>query len=79
MNIRGTTPGDTDLLMERLCSQKVSLTGVYGAYNVRTGEFKTMDEYLKDVFGLFFPVATGRPSAAGAAIRSPRPGPTRAR
>jgi hypothetical protein len=54
-NIRGVDPGDTDAMMDRLCSQKTSLTGVYGALNVRTGEFKTQDEYLRDVFGLWRP------------------------
>src|SRR4051812_36799965 len=54
-NIRGTDPGNTDLMIERLCNQDTSLTGVYGAYNVQTGEFKTQDEYLRDVFGLWKP------------------------
>ncbi|MDF3142886.1 MULTISPECIES: hypothetical protein [unclassified Streptomyces] len=54
-NIRGTDPGNTDLMIERLCNQEGSLTGVYGAYNVDTGEFKTQDEYLRDVFGLWTP------------------------
>ncbi|KOG33144.1 hypothetical protein [Streptomyces resistomycificus] len=56
MNIRGTDPGDTDLMIERLCGQETSLTGVYGAYNVQTGEFKTHDEYLRDVAPLWIPV-----------------------
>ncbi|UUU23189.1 hypothetical protein [Streptomyces sp. DSM 40750] len=54
-NIRGVDPGNTDSMIERLCAQKTSLTGVYGALNVRTGEFKTQDEYLRDVFGLWKP------------------------
>ncbi|MFF7770712.1 hypothetical protein ACFZC7_29910 [Streptomyces massasporeus] len=54
-NIRGVDPGDTDRMIERLCSQDTSLTGVYGALNVDTGEFKTQDEYLRDVFGLWKP------------------------
>ncbi|MEU2539915.1 hypothetical protein [Streptomyces iakyrus] len=54
-NIRGVDPGDTDRMIERLCSQETSLTGVYGALNVDTGEFKTRDEYLRDVFGLWKP------------------------
>jgi hypothetical protein len=54
-NIRGTDPGDTDLMIERLCGQEGSLTGVYGALNVDTGEFKTRDEYLRDVVGLWEP------------------------
>lgn len=28
-NIRGTDPGDTDLMIERLCERKGTLTGVY--------------------------------------------------
>src|SRR5205085_11098436 len=43
------------VMLDRLCSQETSLTGVYGAYNVDTGEFKTQDEYLRDVFGLWKP------------------------
>ncbi|MGW0842200.1 hypothetical protein ACWD26_18890 [Streptomyces sp. NPDC002787] len=54
-NIRGVDPGDTDSMIERLCAQETSLTGVYGALNVRTGEFKTKDEYHRDVFGLWTP------------------------
>ncbi|MFI6809278.1 hypothetical protein ACIBO6_30470 [Streptomyces luteogriseus] len=54
-NIRGVDPGDTDRMIERLCGQETSLTGVYGALNVDTGEFKTRDEYLRDVFGLWKP------------------------
>ncbi|MFI5676422.1 hypothetical protein [Streptomyces cellulosae] len=54
-NIRGTDPGDTDVMIERLCAQEGSLTGVYGALNVDTGEFKTRDEYLRDVIGLWEP------------------------
>ncbi|MFJ4539034.1 hypothetical protein ACIP39_24200 [Streptomyces tibetensis] len=54
-DIRGVDPGDTDLMIERLCSQETSLTGVYGALNVDTGEFKTRDEYLRDVIGLWAP------------------------
>ncbi|MFI7018785.1 hypothetical protein [Streptomyces sp. NPDC050164] len=54
-NIRGVDPGDTDRMIERLCNQEASLTGVYGALNVETGEFKTQDEYLRDVFGLWKP------------------------
>jgi hypothetical protein len=54
-NVRGVDRGDTDVMIERLCSQETSLTGVYGAYNVDTGEFKTRDEYLRDVFGLWKP------------------------
>ncbi|MFE0255483.1 hypothetical protein [Streptomyces sp. NPDC059010] len=54
-NVRGVDPGNTDLMIERLCSQETSLTGVYGALNVDTGEFKTQDEYLRDVFGLWKP------------------------
>ena len=54
-NIRGVDPGDTDVMLDRLCSQETSLTGVYGALNVRTGEFKTQDEYLRDVVGLWRP------------------------
>ncbi|MFG2811428.1 hypothetical protein [Streptomyces massasporeus] len=54
-NIRGVDPGDTDRMIERLCGQETSLTGVYGALNVETGEFKTQDEYLRDVFGLWKP------------------------
>jgi len=46
-NIRGTDPGNTDLMVERFCNQESSLTGTYGAYNVDTGEFQTRDEYLK--------------------------------
>ncbi|MDC0770212.1 hypothetical protein [Streptomyces sp. HD] len=42
-------------MIERLCNQEGSLTGVYGALNVDTGEFKTQDEYLRDVFGLWKP------------------------
>ncbi|MFG2129034.1 hypothetical protein ACGFNV_14715 [Streptomyces sp. NPDC048751] len=55
-NVRGTDPGDTDLMIERLCNQKGSLTGVYGAYNVDSGEFKTRDEYLRDVVPLWMPI-----------------------
>ncbi|KUN69959.1 hypothetical protein AQJ46_19645 [Streptomyces canus] len=54
-NVRGVDPGDTDVMLDRLCSQETSLTGVYGALNVDTGEFKTQDEYLRDVFGLWVP------------------------
>ncbi|MDX2537648.1 hypothetical protein [Streptomyces scabiei] len=54
-NIRGVDPGNTDSMIERLCGQRTSLTGVYGALNVRTGEFKTRDEYLRDVVGLWLP------------------------
>ncbi|QOV37400.1 hypothetical protein IM697_02880 [Streptomyces ferrugineus] len=54
-NVRGVDPGNTDLMIERLCNQEGSLTGVYGALNVDTGEFKTRDEYLRDVFGLWKP------------------------
>ncbi|CAM5645666.1 putative protein OS=Streptomyces violarus OX=67380 GN=FHS41_007729 PE=4 SV=1 [Streptomyces violarus] len=42
-------------MIERLCDQEASLTGVYGALDVETGEFKTQDEYLRDVFGLWKP------------------------
>ena len=54
-NVRGVDPGDTDVMLDRLCSQETSLTGVYGALNVDTGEFKTQDEYLRDVVGLWVP------------------------
>lgn len=54
-NVRGVDPGNTDVMLDRLCSQETSLTGVYGAYNVDTGEFKTRDEYLRDVVGLWVP------------------------
>jgi hypothetical protein len=54
-NVRGVDPGNTDVMLDRLCSQETSLTGVYGALNVDTGEFKTRDEYLRDVFGLWTP------------------------
>ncbi|MFG2724627.1 hypothetical protein [Streptomyces canus] len=54
-NVRGVDPGNTDVMLDRLCSQETSLTGVYGALNVDTGEFKTQDEYLRDVFGLWVP------------------------
>lgn len=54
-NVRGVDPGNTDVMLDRLCSQETSLTGVYGAYNVDTGEFKTQDEYLRDVVGLWVP------------------------
>ena len=54
-NVRGVDPGNTDVMLDRLCSQETSLTGVYGALNVDTGEFKTRDEYLRDVFGLWVP------------------------
>ncbi|WP_328748455.1 hypothetical protein OHT57_23470 [Streptomyces sp. NBC_00285] len=54
-NVRGVDPGNTDVMLDRLCSQETSLTGVYGAYNVDTGEFKTRDEYLRDVIGLWMP------------------------
>ncbi|WP_217205580.1 hypothetical protein [Streptomyces sp. AC550_RSS872] len=57
-NVRGVDPGDTDLMIERLCGQEGSLTGVYGALNVDTGEFKTRDEYLRDVFGLWVPAGS---------------------
>ncbi|WP_200306769.1 hypothetical protein [Streptomyces adelaidensis] len=55
-NIRGVDPGNTDSMIERLCGQKGSLTGVYGALNVRTGAFKTKAEYHRDVFGLWKPL-----------------------
>ncbi|MGW0418094.1 hypothetical protein [Streptomyces sp. NPDC003015] len=54
-NVRGVDPGNTDVMLDRLCGQEASLTGVYGALNVDTGEFKTRDEYLRDVFGLWVP------------------------
>ncbi|MFG2472743.1 hypothetical protein ACGFXB_46160 [Streptomyces canus] len=54
-NVRGVDPGNTDVMLDRLCSQETSLTGVYGALNVDTGEFKTQDEYLRDVIGLWVP------------------------
>ncbi|MFI6441849.1 hypothetical protein [Streptomyces sp. NPDC050759] len=54
-NVRGVDPGNTDVMLDRLCSQETSLTGVYGALNVDTGEFKTQDEYLRDVVGLWVP------------------------
>ncbi|MFF0017783.1 hypothetical protein [Streptomyces sp. NPDC005374] len=54
-NVRGVDPGNTDVMLDRLCSQESSLTGVYGAYNVDTGAFKTRDEYLRDVIGLWMP------------------------
>jgi len=54
-NVRGVDPGNTDVMLDRLCGQEGSLTGVYGALNVDTGEFKTRDEYLRDVFGLWVP------------------------
>jgi hypothetical protein len=54
-NVRGVDPGNTDVMLDRLCGQETSLTGVYGALNVDTGEFKTQDEYLRDVFGLWVP------------------------
>ena len=54
-NVRGVDPGNTDVMLDRLCGQETSLTGVYGALNVDTGEFKTQDEYLRDVFGLWAP------------------------
>ncbi|MDQ0600743.1 hypothetical protein QF037_005088 [Streptomyces canus] len=54
-NVRGVDPGNTDVMLDRLCGQETSLTGVYGAYNVDTGEFKTRDEYLRDVVGLWVP------------------------
>ncbi|MFF7281468.1 hypothetical protein [Streptomyces griseorubiginosus] len=54
-NVRGVDPGNTDVMLDRLCSQETSLTGVYGALNVDTGEFKTRDEYLRDVVGLWVP------------------------
>ncbi|MEX1652319.1 hypothetical protein ABZ960_03955 [Streptomyces pseudovenezuelae] len=54
-NVRGVDPGNTDVMLDRLCGQESSLTGVYGALNVDTGEFKTHDEYLRDVFGLWVP------------------------
>ncbi|MDH6498292.1 hypothetical protein [Streptomyces sp. SAI-149] len=54
-NVRGVDPGDTDVMLDRLCAQEGSLTGVYGALNVDTGEFKTQDEYLRDVVGLWVP------------------------
>ncbi|MGW7208789.1 hypothetical protein [Streptomyces sp. NPDC054837] len=54
-NVRGVDPGNTDVMLDRLCGQETSLTGVYGAYNVDTGEFKTQDEYLRDVVGLWVP------------------------
>ncbi|MEU9170941.1 hypothetical protein AB0D34_24575 [Streptomyces sp. NPDC048420] len=54
-NVRGVDPGNTDVMLDRLCGQEGSLTGVYGALNVDTGEFKTRDEYLRDVVGLWVP------------------------
>ncbi|MEU5888247.1 hypothetical protein ABZ835_15625 [Streptomyces sp. NPDC047461] len=54
-NVRGVDPGNTDVMLDRLCGQEASLTGVYGAYNVDTGEFKTQGEYLRDVVGLWVP------------------------
>ncbi|MDQ0761860.1 hypothetical protein [Streptomyces canus] len=54
-NVRGVDPGNTDVMLDQLCSQETSLTGVYGALNVDTGEFKTQDEYLRDVIGLWVP------------------------
>ncbi|MFC8431983.1 hypothetical protein [Streptomyces sp. NPDC057253] len=54
-NVRGVDPGNTDVMLDRLCGQETSLTGVYGALNVDTGEFKTRDEYLRDVVGLWVP------------------------
>ncbi|WP_210577726.1 hypothetical protein [Streptomyces sp. GESEQ-4] len=55
-NVRGVDPGDTDRMLDRLCGQETSLTGVYGALNVETGEFKTQDEYLNDVIPLWEPI-----------------------
>ncbi|MEV0223392.1 hypothetical protein [Streptomyces sp. NPDC050704] len=54
-NIRGTDPGNTDLMVERFCNQESSLTGIYGAYNVDTGEFQTRDQYLEWA-GLWMPL-----------------------
>lgn len=45
-NIRGTTPGNTDRLVERFCSQGYAGHAHFGAYNVRTGEFRTEKEYI---------------------------------
>ncbi|MET9832139.1 hypothetical protein ABZ078_23205 [Streptomyces sp. NPDC006385] len=45
-NIRGTTPGNTDSLVQRFCSQGHAGNPHFGAYNVRTGEFRTENEYL---------------------------------
>ncbi|NGO46526.1 hypothetical protein [Streptomyces ureilyticus] len=44
-NIRGVDPGDTDLMIERLCSQEADDDGrVHGSLNVETGQFRTYDE-----------------------------------
>lgn len=45
-NIRGTTPGNTDSLIERFCGQGPADHAHFGAYNVRTGEFRTENEYI---------------------------------
>ncbi|WP_309235488.1 hypothetical protein [Streptomyces sp. TRM64462] len=45
-NIRGTTPGNTDSMIERFCKQGPATHYHFGAYNVRTGEFRTENEYL---------------------------------
>ncbi|MEU4465979.1 hypothetical protein AB0G20_20060 [Streptomyces sp. NPDC024017] len=45
-NIRGTTPGDTDSLVQRFCNQGYAGHAHFGAYNVRTGEFRTENEYI---------------------------------
>lgn len=54
-NIRGIDRGDTDSMVDRFCNQKGGIGGLGGAYNVRTGEFKTKDEYLDTVAKLWYP------------------------
>lgn len=46
-NIRGVDPGDTDKMIDRLCSQDGGPSTVSGALNVKTGEFKTYREYTR--------------------------------
>ncbi|MGW6906021.1 hypothetical protein [Streptomyces sp. NPDC054940] len=45
-NIRGTGPGNTDALVERFCSQGRPNEAHFGAYNVKTGEYRNENDYV---------------------------------
>ncbi|WP_455362101.1 hypothetical protein [Streptomyces sp. SYSU K21746] len=64
-NIRGTTPGNTDSIIERFCIQGPADHINFGAHNVRTGEFRTEWEYIGKISSVRAPkgdweVFTGR-------------------
>ncbi|MFD9327696.1 hypothetical protein [Streptomyces sp. NPDC060065] len=45
-DVKGTQPGNSDEMIERLCSQeRSSAFGYQGAYNVKTGDFLTWEQY----------------------------------